>query len=102
MTKDWQGRVLNHRADAGDESRVSSLVLVKMTLPLTLGIKWIVGSPINTSLKEPLSGCFKTVDEMIQTSVKLCWVSRNVFFDLHLKIRLKKFIEMTEIQINFP
>lgn len=65
VTKDWQGRVLNHHADAGNESRVSSLVLVKMTLPLTLGIKWIVGSPINTSLKGLFSGCFKTVDEMI-------------------------------------
>lgn len=65
MTKDWQGRVLNHRADGGNESGVSSLVLVKMTLPLTLGIKWIVGSSINTSLKELLSGCFKTDDVMI-------------------------------------
>lgn len=50
VTKDWQGLLLNHRTDVGNESRISSLDL-KMTLPFTFAFKWIFGSFINTTLK---------------------------------------------------
>lgn len=51
VTKAWQGLVLNHWTDVGNERRISSLA--KMTLPFTLGIKWTLGSP-NTSPKDAL------------------------------------------------
>lgn len=51
VTKDWQGLVLNHDIDVGNESRISIVDLQKC-LNITLGIKWIVTYSINTSSKD--------------------------------------------------
>ena len=51
VTKDWQGLVLNHYPDVGQWKQELIAGLVNMTPPFTLGVRWIVGSSINTSPK---------------------------------------------------